>query len=842
MAKSVKKLSTEEKAAAAAKALAEPYNGKQIQEVEHYRLNYLVYIFQNWDKLGDKVGKAFVNGELIDNHAFKTVIEKLILNTETNDQIFPFGNNKVVYSQGELGYGRYQTKNFGLINMARPVRHTLARGLYQDIDFVNCHLYIYKYLCFKYQISASKICEYIDKREDKFKEMMKLNKDISKDDCKKWFLSLLNGGLGRSIKRYTKFMKEFESELRTIQPKLCKEIENVHPELRAHVLKKNGPETWNLTCKIVSKELENYENQMRHYLAEYVKLQGFDFSSHCYDGGMSYLSRNKLHISELEKKLGDAQAYIKAKISVDCPLKFKQFDEMIDIPEDEIKKITIQDYTNIIRGSSEDYESVKYRFEKENFFCEDTCKYICEKRNKTRVYDRATFVTKYEDITYETIDEDGEVKKESFIYKWIKDSKKRRYDSVVWEPIGHHYEKDENEQDILRETDRGYDKRDYNTWKGFDVERYTLEETEEIVKGRDCILNHFKYLVNGDETHYNYFLKWIASLFQKPHTKTGVVTGIKSVLQGIGKTYIYDLMTEMMGADLVAKIVNPERDLFGDFNELIHQTIFVLLEEWDAGVNLKYQKAMLDAITSTVDNINFKGGKKEKCDSFNNYMCVWNTYGLRVEEGDRRVWALENTAETKPSTEYFNQLYSHTKNRKVLRSLYEFLLRIDIRTTHFQNDRPSTKLREEMISQQRDKIYNFMTDYILLRWRIKEGYEQSQYNQDIYEKARGIDERRETSKHLFENFTSWCAENRIQYKTDNKTFGKKLMSLKITSLERYDSCGASKYIFYINDSIKWLLEQKLITEDILRTDKRDNTNIKQSQCIEDEDDDFDDVL
>jgi hypothetical protein len=108
-----------------------PYNGPVLEEIEHYHLDILIWIYYNWDKLGSQVGKAFVNGELVDNESFKTIIQNLIAHSTTSEKLWPLADNKVAYEQGELQLGRYQAKNFALINMARPVRHTIANTLYK---------------------------------------------------------------------------------------------------------------------------------------------------------------------------------------------------------------------------------------------------------------------------------------------------------------------------------------------------------------------------------------------------------------------------------------------------------------------------------------------------------------------------------------------------------------------------------------------------------------------------------------------------------------------------------------------------------------------------------------
>ena len=82
--------------------------------------------------------------------------------------------------------------------------------------------------------------------------------------------------------------------------------------------------------------------------------------------------------------------------------------------------------------------------------------------------------------------------------------------------------------------------------------------------------------------------------------------------------------------------------------------LFILLEEWDANINIKYSKRILDMITSTIDNINKKGGRKFPATSYTNFMSVWNKNGLRFEEGDRRIFATEIKCDRQPSREYFD--------------------------------------------------------------------------------------------------------------------------------------------------------------------------------------------
>ena len=155
-------------------------NIEKVEEAEVYNIPVLMYIIDNWNNLGDKVGRAYVNGEYIEQEAFKTLMLNIFKTIKTNEEMFPLGERKVIYKRGPLGFGRLLTQNFGYINMARPVRHCLADDLYLDIDVVNCHPVIYEFLCKKYNVKQEQLTYYINNREIIFNELMSINPTFKK--------------------------------------------------------------------------------------------------------------------------------------------------------------------------------------------------------------------------------------------------------------------------------------------------------------------------------------------------------------------------------------------------------------------------------------------------------------------------------------------------------------------------------------------------------------------------------------------------------------------------------------------------------------------------------------
>lgn len=820
----------------------EPFNGKELVEVEHYNLQKLLYIYKNWNNLGDKVGKAYINGEIVENEAFKTVVEKLILDCKTDINKYPYCDRTVYYSQNKtLKSGRYMAKNFGIINMARPVRHTICDGLYQDLDVVNCHLYIYRYLCEINDLECVNIDEYIDNRDIHIQECIQLNEGSKRDDAKQWFLKVLNGGgkETQQIKKLTPFMENYNNELQILHSKLSTIIEQQHPEFRKYIIDRDGNNLYNLECKIVSKKLEDLENRMRYYICEFVKSKKCDFSSHCYDGGMSYIINNPAPIKTIIKidasrpDKNECSRYVLQKTGITCPLKWKDFDEQIAIPQEELNKITIEDY-NIIKNSvGKSYKAVKLRFEKNNFFINNTVKYCYEYEPENIVleYSRDSFISKYEDLTFEeeTQAENGEtnITQQSFINRWVKDPTKRRYDKVVWIP-----ESIKQKSNLPSSV--------YNLWKGFQAE-HIKPDGNDYSHGVNLILNHLKYLVNNNEIYYNYFLKWNARLYQYPARKTEVCIGLKSFIQGAGKTTMFDLHTAIMGKQYTAKLENPERDMYGEFNELMYKRIFILLEECDYSVMTKFNKRFLDTITCKVDNINIKNGGKMDVDSFTNYMAVWNTSGLKVSKEDRRVWANEICVNKAPSKEYFDNLFGAINNPQVQRAFYDYLMNvkleshvndkgIEIPEYHPSRDRPYTDLREKMEQDSRDKIEYFIKDLTVDWWRYKTGLDDHEpvYNYLKDPKLENqtrisceVSHRSDdikgwlTSEYLI-HFKNWIKSKGFIYNVDEISFSKRIKASGNDGLTLYTSSGKSKIKFNISKSLEWCKKQKLITEEDLQ--------------------------
>ena len=104
---------------------------------------------------------------------------------------------------------------------------------------------------------------------------------------------------------------------------------------------------------------------------------------------------------------------------------------------------------------------------------------------------------------------------------WLTSSGRRTYGSLVFDPSG------------------SCDKDSYNTWRGLAVEP----------KPGQCgkILAHIRDIwCSGDAAQFEYVLKWMALLVQKPWVKPEVALVLKS-REGTGKTIIVQMLLKLFG-------------------------------------------------------------------------------------------------------------------------------------------------------------------------------------------------------------------------------------------------------------------------------------------------------
>jgi len=594
----------------------------------------------------------------------------MIKDLDCTDRSWPYGSQKVSYARGKLNFGRMIPQQFGYTRMSRVARQTISDMMYVDVDFVNCHVYILKYLCIRYDIPAFKyesIDVYLHNREVIISDVLAQN-SMTRDEAKCWFLSVMNGMDGINPHyNLTAFMLCFASDCQEIKKLLIVQIEkeSKYAVCRSFILSRDGASVQNIESKIISLVLLDYEDKLRDRLSVYIDSKGYDWSVNCYDGGMSYTKKNTRDMMSCLDLVSAAQV-IKQDTGIQCALAFKSMtDQVVDISEPELATVTLEDFRLLTLEDSQTYEAVKYRFEKYNFFSARDVLYYTENPSSIQCHSDHEFQNKYKHVSYMAVDKKGNEVEKMFVPDWMKDKAKRQYQIVGFFPPGF----DDYETNIHKAPNWLY-----STWKGFAAQRIKPDGKDHSA-GVQLMRNHILYLCNEDNTYRQYIERYMKHVLEYPGRKTDVVLAFKAVQGGEGKNTFFEIMKSVIGSEYCVTTGNHERDWFGDFNEVIHNKIWVHMEEMSKEVLRKHQKQFLAYVTSKTDTINLKGGKKIRgAPSFCNYFITFNSQGVEYFPGlKRRLWVHELTNQVK-NTEYYNNLYKAMNDPQCIRALYDYLL------------------------------------------------------------------------------------------------------------------------------------------------------------------------
>jgi len=210
--------------------------------------------------------------------------------------------NKITYKFSSTKYnGRLFSQTTSLQGINKVIRHTLSQKYYDDVDIVNCHPVILKWLCDCYKIRCENIEYYINNRE----EIFELHKD-SIIDPKTHFLSLINDSR-RKIPINGSFEGDFYQEVRAIQDAVAIN----RPDLFKLAKKnsKNGNE--NGSC--INYQLCEIENKILQCMYNELVKQNIKVGTFCFDGMM--VEKDKVCLKALEKCVYDT-LNIQIKLSI----------------------------------------------------------------------------------------------------------------------------------------------------------------------------------------------------------------------------------------------------------------------------------------------------------------------------------------------------------------------------------------------------------------------------------------------------------------------------------------------------------------------------------------------
>lgn len=620
---------------------------EQISKREKVNKSALEYIIKMWDVLNFRAStEADIDWDP------RKVCKDYLVRLNKSGELNTFYRQK--NKQGRF----FAVKGLSLQSLPREVRHTIAMDYYWDIDFVNCHPALLSQYCNKKGITCIQLEQYISNRDALLRELIDANPGYTKDKAKQIVLSVMNGGEKdyNDVRTKPAWLRNFYYEIRAVITSICsmntsafearKQYNIKHKRLHNH----EGSYINTLLCSI--------ENDAVLHLDKFLTSRGYRVDVLVFDGVMVFRKEGQLLQPEL---LTEASSYIYSKIGYLLQIVEKPMDS----------GFVVQD------SFMSEYATWKLEFEKYNCKIKNMSCYLeVDTKDRTHIYRTEKVLLE----VYKNCD---------YIKDWITDPQIKTYRKLDFLPYP-----------LVADADV------YNTFSGFAVNDITgVSYCEESIKP---ILKHISYLVNHNEDSINYFINWLANLFQYPARPTYTAIIIKSK-EGVGKNILFNFIKSILGAEYCISTADPEKDCFGQFNNLLINKLLINMNETKQEDTAKYIELIKSYITEDKIQVKLKGRDSITINNFMRWIFYTNReLPFKLTKGQRRFWGVEADSSIANNRDYMTNLVNTCSQKQVQFSFYTYLMNRDISTYDFINDRPVTSLTTSMVSAGSDKIQEFI--------------------------------------------------------------------------------------------------------------------------------------
>ncbi len=220
---------------------------------------------------------------------------------------------------------------------------------------------------------------------------------------------------------------------------------------------------------------------------------------------------------------------------------------------------------------------------------------------------------------------------------------------------------------------------------------------------------HLKYLFPNKEDR-GHVLNWCAWLLQNLALKPKHALLLAGHVQGTGKSFIGDVLTQIIGPDNVSPVGTIE--LSSSFNKWALGSKLLLIEELDAVDRNVIRHKLHPMITQERLTINDKGIQTYAIDNCFGVLGFTNEdAAIRLTKQDRRYLVVRTYAEPR-DPKYYVDLYAILKNQKALGAIAHQLWVHDVGDYNAQGRAPETAAKRDMVDAGRGDLEAWLHDHI----------------------------------------------------------------------------------------------------------------------------------
>ena len=648
---------------------------------EYINLDNVLKIIKNWDDIISKLpdGRRMFIQDKQKEFDPLLALKKIIKNKT------PVNNVSYLPSKNLKNMGRLFAQSASLQNLPREFRGAIGAN-YHDLDMKNAHPSILLQYCQKNDIKCEALEHYVNNRDVIIEKIMN-DYQLEKGDVKQLFLSIMNGGKREGI--IDAFFMKFKTECERIHTFIA----SLNPKLLKDVCKRKE---FNVNGSLTNIILCNIENEILLTAVQYLMKEGYKVDVLVFDGCMIRKEDDKEITNEL---LGGLSGYVYEKTKYKIEFVEKELDNTIDL--------SIYDSPNNDIETSITYYKDKEEFEKSHLKIVHPPIYISMIRDKVELQSRDSLIQSYQDMkTTVKIEFNGKEKidKTSFIKTWINDENIRKYDFLTFTP-----------------PPLKHDLNDYNTWSGFDNDKkpvpvkFNAETNEYVIRFKEYIYN----LLGCRDNYTNYIISWIANIIQYPAFRSKVCIILYSLVEGVGKSLIIELIEKLVGEKYSFAITDVSNQLFGKHSLAEFEKLFISLNEIKGKDTYTNCETFKQRITDSKRDFEPKGLKAFNGVNYANYICSTNNINsVNVGDNDRRFFVA--TCNNKKATDklYFKCFNDEiVQNEEAVKCIFEYLKTFPIEKyipdRLFQEHRPTDDaLYQDLKEYNREIEWDFLEYFV----------------------------------------------------------------------------------------------------------------------------------
>jgi hypothetical protein len=284
--------------------------------------------------------------------------------------------------------------------------------------------------------------------------------------------------------------------------------------------------------------------------------------------------------------------------------------------------------------------------------------------------------------TGEFYDNGEEIK---FITKWLADERIKFYNKMDFLPFN-------EKQPIPPHI--------FNLFRGFSEHCYAAYDFSKKDKLLKPFLDLGKELCGGNETHFQYLMKYLADIIQNPSKKNPIAFIIKGK-QGTGKNVFLNAFGKVIGKDHYITSSNP-KDFFGDYADGFYHKLLVNMNECEGKDTFDFEGRIKSFITEDTITLNRKFVQPITIMNLARLIIFTNKPNpipIDIRSKERRYVIYETTEhylQPKYGTQFWISLVTHFNRPEFISCLYDYFNEMEIDNTDWRIERPITKAYMEM--------------------------------------------------------------------------------------------------------------------------------------------------